>query len=86
MQAQFAHQALPDYANHIARKNVRQDANVEQTRNRANCGVGVQRGIDLVPGHRGTKGHFRRVGIANLADQNHVRILTHERADAAGKI
>ena len=84
--AYAAHQALCDHANNVSRHDVRQHTQILQARNGADGGIGMQRGIHLMAGHRGAECHFCRFLIANLTDQNDIRILPHHGANATGEI
>ncbi len=86
VRAQAAHQPLRDDADDVAGHDVRQDADVEQARDHADRRVGVQRRVHLVAGHGGAKRHFGGVGVADLADQDDVRVLAHHRAHAVGEV
>ena len=83
---EFAHQALGDNADDVARDDVGQYADIEQAWNRSDSRVGMQGGIHLVAGHGGAESHFCRIAIADFADQNDVRVLPHHGSDAVGKI
>src|SRR6185436_1537394 len=58
---------------------------VHEPDRRANGIVGVQRGENHVPRHRGTQSGFHRVLVAHFAHQNHVRILAQRRAQDSGE-
>ena len=79
-------QALRDYADDIAGENVRDDSDVEKARNGSYGGIGVQGRVDLVARHRRSERHGRRVLVANLAHQDDVGVLPHERADAVAEV
>ena len=46
----------------------------------------MQGGVDLVAGHRGPEGHRGGVRIADLADQDDVRVLPHEAPHTVGEV
>jgi hypothetical protein len=84
--AQPAHQALGEDAAQVAGEQFGADADLVQARQRAEDRVGVQGGEHLVAGERGAQGHGRGVGVADLADQDHVRVLAQQRAHAVGEV
>src|SRR3989475_3105907 len=84
--AQSANQALRDDAYDVAGEDVRDDADVEKPGNRAGGRIGVEGRIDLVSRHRRAERHGGRVLVANLADQDDIGVLSHERADAVAEI
>ena len=49
------------------------------------CRGGVQRAEHQVAGFRGRHGHGNRFRVAQLADQDHVRVFAHGRAHAFGE-
>src|SRR5258707_4929582 len=46
----------------------------------------MQRRVHLVAGHRGAECHFRGLVVADLAHQDGVGVLAHQRADAVREI
>jgi len=86
MRADPAHEALRDHADDVAGHEVGKHAQIHEARNGADGGVGVQRRVDLVSGHRRAEGHLGRLLVANLAHQDDVRVLPHHRADAGGEV
>ena len=63
----------------------RRNPHIFHARNRARRVVGVQGAEHQVTGQRSLHGNLRRFQIANLADQNGVRILPQDRSQARGK-
>ncbi|MNS47365.1 hypothetical protein D3C72_798920 [compost metagenome] len=60
-------------------------AKFQQTADGAGCVVGVQRRQYQVPGERGLDRHLGSFQIANLADHDDVRVLSHQRAYPGGE-
>ena len=85
MRAQPAHETLRDDTDERARNDVRFGADVGQPRDDRRRIVGVQRRKHEVPGLRRLHGDFRRLRIANLADEDDVGILAENRSQRARK-
>jgi type IV pilus assembly protein PilB len=64
---------------------VRSDADVDQARDGAGRVVRVQRREHEVPGQRCLHGDRRGLGVADLADHQHVRVLAQQRAQSVGE-
>ncbi len=58
---------------------------LEHTADGAGCVVGVQRRQHQMPGECRLNGHFSGLQVANLADHDDIRVLSHQRAHAGGK-
>src|SRR5258706_11794271 len=84
--AEHPDQSLRDDSDNVAGHDVGRDADVQQSRKSAERRIGMKGREYLMAGHGGAKRHFRRFAIAYFADQDDVRILTHDRADTIGKI
>ena len=69
--AQPAHQALGEMPQ-VAGEQFGADADLVQARQRAEDRVGVQGGEHLMAGERGAQAHGGGIGVADLADQDHV--------------
>ena len=67
------------------RDQIRLDAHVDQSRRGAGGVVGVQRAEHQVTGERRLHGDFGRFQVANFADQDHVRVVTQNRAQTGGE-
>ena len=83
--ADAPHQSLGQDRFHRGRDQKRRDPHVLEPRDRAGCVVRVQRAEHRVPGERGLDGDFRRLQVANLADQDLVGILPQNGPQAGGK-
>src|SRR5690349_14004904 len=81
MRTQYAHQALCDHTDDIAGHDVWQNANIRQSWESTQGGIGMQRTEYLMTSHRRTKRHGRRVFITDLTNEDNVRVLAHDRAD-----
>ena len=78
--AQAANQPLREHRRQAVGDLERLEAEVHQTRHRAR-GVGrVERAQDEMPGIRRLSHNLRDLGIANLADHDHVGILAQDRS------
>jgi hypothetical protein len=73
-----AYQSLRDNALQGSRHDVGLEAKIEQAGDGGNGRIGVQRRVHQMPGQRGVKGHLGGLEIANLAEQNDVRILSEQ--------
>ena len=62
------------------------DPEVDQARDRGRGVVGVQGGEDEVAGERGLDRVLRRLGVADLADHDDVRVLAQDVAQGAGEV
>ena len=80
-----AHEALGQHRFERRSDEIRLDAHVHQTRQRAGRVVGVQRGENQVTGQRRLHGNLRGFGVANFADENHVRVMAQNGAQPARK-
>ena len=85
MRADFPHQALRDDGEQVRGHEIRRDAEAEQAVNRRNGVVRVQRAEDEMAGFRRLHGDFGGFGVADFADENDVRVLAQNRAQAARK-
>ena len=81
--AEHAHEALGEHGFERGGDEIRLDAHVHQPRHRAGRVVGVQRGENQVAGQRRLHGDLRRFLVADFADENHVRVVAQDRAQAA---
>ena len=63
----------------------RLDLEVEETRQRGDGAVGVERAQQQVAGLRGAEGHLRRLLVANLADHDDLRVVAKERRGDSGE-
>jgi hypothetical protein len=79
--AQTADEPLRDHALHGGRDLVGRDADVDETGHRARSVVRVQRRQHEVPGERCLDRDFRGLAVANLADEDDVRVLPHDRPE-----
>ena len=84
--AEPAHEPLGDDPDDVSGEHAGGDSDVEEPGDRADRGVRVQGGVDLVAGHRGPEGHGGGVRVADLADQDDVRILPHEAPHPVGEV
>ena len=80
--ADLAHQALREDADEGGGDEEVGDAEVEQARHRGRGVVGVQRGEHEVAGEGGLHRVLRRLGVADLADHDDVRVLAQHGAQA----
>src|SRR6185369_451187 len=78
--AQPAYEALRDDAFHRGGDLVARRADVDEARDGARGIVGVKSGEDEVSGERRLDRDLRRLAIANLPDEDDVRILAHDGA------
>src|SRR5438128_1263460 len=76
--AENAHQTLRQHAHQRGSDEERLDAHVDETRDRAGRVVGVDGGEDEVAGERRLNRNFRRLQVADLADHDHVRVLSQK--------
>ena len=83
--AQHAHQPLRDRRDQRRRDQERLDAHVDQPRDRARPIVGVERREHQVAGEAGLDRDLGGLEVADLADQDHVRVLAQDRAQARGE-
>src|SRR5947207_2592597 len=72
------HEALSDNADEGACGEIRFDAHIEQSCNRAGGIVGMQRAEDKVAGKRSVNCDFGGFMIADFADHDDVRVLTDD--------
>ncbi len=80
-----AHEALADDRQHRGRDEEGLDPHVEESVQRGR-GVGrVQRRQHEVTGERGLHGDARGLDVADLADEDHVGVLTEDRLEPAGE-
>src|SRR2546430_15808329 len=63
----------------------RRDSDVQEPGDGRGAVVRVERGEDEVAGERGADRDLRRLEVARLADQDHVRVLAQERAERGGE-
>ena len=78
-------ETLRQHAQHRRVDRERRTFEIAQTRDRARRVIRVQRGKHEVPGHRGLNGDPGRLFIADLPQQDHVRILAENRAQRLGE-
>ncbi len=78
MLAQNAHQALADNGPHAGREKKALDPHVDQSRDRARSGVGVQRGQDEMPSERGMNADMGGLSVTHFAHHDHIGILAQE--------
>ena len=57
---------------------LRVDAHVDQSGNRAGCGIGVQRRQNEMPGEGSVNTNMRRLGISHFTDHDDIGILSQE--------
>jgi len=85
VRAKAAHQALGEDTEQAGREQEGLDAHVGQPGGRADRVVGVQRGQHQMAGQAGLDGDLRRLGIADLADHDDVRVLPQDGAQGLGE-
>ena len=83
--ADLPHQPLGQDGLERGGEQERRHAHVAQPRDRAGGVVGVQRAEHHVPGQRRLHGDFGRLQVADLADQDLVRVLPQDRPQALGE-
>ena len=83
--AQQAHEALRHHRNQAGGQQEGLDAHILQAGDRADGGIGVQRGQYQVPGEGGLHRDLRRFQVADLPHHHNVRVLAQDRPQAAGK-
>ena len=76
----IADEALGDDGGEGVRDHPRLDAEVDQAHDRLHRARGVKRREDEVPGERGLQRDRRRLGVADLADEDDVGVLAQDRA------
>ena len=79
------HQPLRGDEPQRRRQVVRRDADVDQPRDGGGRVVRVQRREHEMAGLRGLHGDVGGLGVADFADHDHVRVLTHERPQRDGE-
>jgi hypothetical protein len=79
--AQPAHEALGEHPFHRGGDLVRRDPDVHEPRDRARRVVRVERRKDEVPRERCLDRDLRGLPIANLADEQNVGVLPHDRTE-----
>ena len=84
--ADAAHQTLGEHQVHRGGHQEGFDAHVHQTVDGRRCVVGVQRRQHEVAGERGFDRHFGGFEVADLADQDDVRILAQERTQGRREV
>ncbi len=85
VRAQGPHQTL---GQHTVERRGQQEglySHVAQTGNGTDGGIGVQGGEHQVAGETGLNGDLYRLQVADLPDHDHIRVLTQDRAEPAGK-
>ena len=80
MRAKPPDQALGDDAGNRRGNQKRRDAHIQQSADRAARFVTVERGQDKVACQRRPEGDLGCLGIADLADQDDIGVLTKNRA------
>ena len=83
MRTQHADEALREHGFERRGDEIRLDAHVHEPGERAGRVVGVQRGENQVAGERRLHRDLRGFGVANFADENHVRVVAQNRAQPA---
>ena len=83
--AQLPHEPLPHHALDAGGHQVRLDSHLHEPRGRERRVVGVQRRHHQVPGERRLDGDLRRLGVADLAHHQHVRVGAQQRAQPGGE-
>src|SRR3989441_1024636 len=83
--AHLASETLGQDQQERGRDEERRDSHVQEPRDGRGAVVRVERGEDEVAGERGADRDLRRLEIARLADQDHVRVLAQERAERGGE-
>src|SRR5690242_5556767 len=83
--AQAAQESLSEHPFHRRRDLVRRNTDVDEARDGARRVVGVERGQNQVSRERCLNRDLGGFAIANLADEKHVGVLPHDRAQRRGK-
>jgi hypothetical protein len=84
--AEHADEALREHRDERRADQERLDAHVDEARDRARRVVGVQRREHEVARERGLDRDLRGLEVADLADQDHVRVLAQDRAQPARNV
>src|SRR5438270_5596805 len=85
MRANPAYQTLGRHADKASGDSERLDADILQTRNRADGVVGVKRRQHEVTGHCRLERNRCRLVVADFSDATHIRVLTQDRPQPAGE-
>src|SRR5204862_5647674 len=78
--AEAPHETLRDHPLHRRGDLIAGGADVDESSDRAHRVVGMERGEDEVAGERGLDRDLRRLAVADLADEDDVGILAHDRS------
>src|SRR5687767_14108914 len=83
MRADEAYESLRQHAVQCGYKLIRLDAHVEESSEHVDDVVGVNGGEDEVAGERRLNRDLRRLGVADLADHDLVRVVAEDRPQTA---
>ena len=84
--AQRPQQPLVDHRNQTAPHEERLDLHLNEPRHGRRGRVGVKGGQQQLAGERSLDGELRRIAVADLADDDHLGILSHQRTQAGLQI